>query len=37
LLTDVLNSPAEAPGFTLFNVLAKQEAQSLLASSKEYF
>ena len=37
LLTDVLNAPAEAPGFTLFNVLAKQEAQSLLATSKEYF
>ena len=37
LLTDVLNAPAEAPGFTLFNVLAKQEAQTLLATSKEYF
>jgi TRAP transporter TatT component family protein len=37
LLTEVLAAPAEAPGFTLFNVLAKQEAQSLLASSKEYF
>jgi TRAP transporter T-component len=37
LLTDVLNAPAEAPGFTLFNVLAKQEAQKLLATSKEYF
>ncbi len=37
LLTDVLNAPAEAPGFTLFNVLAKQEAQNLLATSKEYF
>jgi hypothetical protein len=37
LLTDVLNAPAEAPGFTLFNVLAKQEAKTLLATSKEYF
>ena len=37
LLTDVLNAPAEAPAYTLFNVLAKQQAQSLLATSKEYF
>jgi hypothetical protein len=37
LLTEVLNAPVEAPGFTLFNVLAKQEAQTLLATSKEYF
>jgi hypothetical protein len=37
LLTDVLNAPVEAPGFTLFNVLAKQEAKTLLATSKEYF
>ena len=37
LLTEVLDAPAEAPLFTLFNVLAKQEAQTLLASSKEYF
>jgi hypothetical protein len=37
LLNEVLNAPAEAPGFTLFNVLAKQEAQNLLATSKEYF
>lgn len=37
LLTEVLNAPVEAPGKTLFNVLAKQEAQTLLASSKEYF
>jgi len=37
LLTDVLNAPVEAPGKTLFNVLARQEAQTLLASSKEYF
>lgn len=37
LLTEVVNAPAEAPLYTLFNVLAKQEAQSLLATSKEYF
>ena len=37
LLTDVLNAPAEAPAYTLFNVLAKQDAEALLATSKEYF
>jgi TRAP transporter T-component len=37
LLTEVLDAPAAAPGYTLFNVLAKQEAKGLLASSKEYF
>ena len=37
LLTEVLNSPTEAPRLTLFNVLAKQEAEGLLATSKEYF
>lgn len=37
LLEDVLRAPAEAPGLTLFNVLAKQEAEELLESSKEYF
>ena len=37
LLTEVLAAPAEAPGLTLFNVLAKQEAEQLLASSREYF
>jgi hypothetical protein len=37
LLTDVVNAPAETPQYTLFNVLAKQEAQTLLATSKEYF
>ena len=37
LLTDVVNAPAEAPLHTLFNVLAKQEAVGLLATSKEYF
>jgi hypothetical protein len=37
LLTDVMNAPVDAPLYTLFNVLAKQEAESLLANSKEYF
>jgi hypothetical protein len=37
LLTEVLNSPTEAHKLTLFNVLAKQEAEGLLATSKEYF
>jgi len=37
LLTDVLNSPIEAHKYTLFNVLAKKEAEGLLATSKEYF
>ena len=37
LLTDVMGAPVEAPRYTLFNVLAKQEAQGLLATSKEYF
>jgi hypothetical protein len=37
LLTEVLNAPVDAPLYTLFNVLAKQEAQTLLATSKEYF
>ena len=37
LLTEVLNAPVDAPRMTLFNVLARQEAQTLLASSKEYF
>jgi hypothetical protein len=37
LLTDVLNAPVDAPRMTLFNVMARQEAQTLLASSREYF
>jgi hypothetical protein len=37
LLNEVLNAPAESPGHTLFNVLAKKEAAALLATSKEYF
>lgn len=37
LLSDVLEAPVEAPGLTLFNVLAKEEAERLLASSEDYF
>jgi hypothetical protein len=37
LLHEVLAAPAGAPGLTLFNVLAKQEAERLLATSREYF
>jgi len=37
LLREVLAAPAEADGYTLFNTLAKQDAQALLASSPEYF
>jgi hypothetical protein len=37
LLAEVLDAPVEAPLYTLFNVLAKQEAQTLLATSREYF
>ena len=37
LLTEVLDASVDAPRKTLFNVLARQEAQTLLASSKEYF
>lgn len=37
LLTEVLAAPVEVEGLTLFNVLAQQEAERLLASSKEYF
>lgn len=37
LLTEVLNAPTDAPKLTLFNVLAKKEAEALLATSKEYF
>ena len=37
LLEDVLSSPTEAPGYTLFNVLAKQQAEELLETSQEYF
>jgi hypothetical protein len=37
LLKEVLEAPTDAAGYTLFNVLAKQEAQILLATSEEYF
>jgi hypothetical protein len=37
LLNDVLAAPVDAPGLTLFNALAKQEAERLLASSEDYF
>ena len=37
LLMEVLAAPTEAEGYTLFNVLAKQEAAQLLATSREYF
>lgn len=37
LLKEVEAAPVEAPGYTLFNVLAKQQAAKLLASSSEYF
>jgi hypothetical protein len=37
LLREVLTEPAEAPGLTLFNTLAKQEAAELLATSADYF
>jgi hypothetical protein len=37
LLTEVLNAPTDAPKLTLFNVLAKKQAEALLATSKEYF
>jgi hypothetical protein len=37
LLTEVLAAPVEAEGLTLFNVLAKEEAERLLATSGEYF
>ena len=37
LLEEVLAAPVDAPLMTLFNVLARQEAEILLASGKEYF
>ena len=37
LLMEVVNAPVDAPGLTLFNVMAQEEARELLASSKEYF
>jgi hypothetical protein len=37
LLREVLADPAEVEGYTLFNVLAKKDAEALLATSAEYF
>jgi hypothetical protein len=37
LLDEVIAAPAEAPGRTLLNVLAKRDAAELLASSGDYF
>ena len=37
LLTEVIEAPVEADGYTLFNVLAKKEAEELLASADDYF
>ena len=37
LLVEVLESPVDVPGRTLFNVLAQRDAEELLESSEEYF
>ena len=37
LLREVLDAPAEEDGYTLFNVLAKRDAEALLAGSQGYF
>lgn len=37
LLNDVLKAEAQAEGFTLMNMLAKEKAEKLLASSDDYF
>ena len=37
LLREVLAAPAVEEGYTLFNVLAKEDAEALLATSTEYF
>jgi hypothetical protein len=37
LLRNVLAASVDAPGLTLFNVLAKREAERLLESGREYF
>jgi len=37
LLNSVLSAPAEAPGMTLINTLAQQQAQVLLNSANDYF
>jgi hypothetical protein len=37
LLSEVLGSPVQAEGLTLFNTLAQQEARQLLESADDYF
>ncbi len=37
LLREVIEAPAEVPGYTLMNVLAQQRARELLASAGDYF
>lgn len=37
LLNEVLNAPVEAPGMTLMNSVAKEQAQELLDTADEYF
>ena len=37
LLNEVIAADAQAPGLTLINTLAKQQAQELLDTSKDYF
>lgn len=37
LLREVLDAPTDAPGYTLFNALAKEEAAELLETSADYF
>lgn len=37
LLQDVLHAPAQAPGLTLINTLAQQQAKQLLETADDYF
>ena len=37
ILKEVIQAPAESPGLTMLNVLAKRQAQSLLESADDYF
>ena len=37
LLHEVLAAPADIPGLTMMNTMAKEQAQTLLASADEYF
>jgi len=37
LLNEVMASPVKVPGLTLFNVIARDEAEQLLASADDYF